>query len=348
MQVKNYKKFFLDHCETEKLEKNDKQLQIVDSLINFLNPKNKLINFLFLSNPKICFYLHGGVGVGKTMILDFFYKNLKTSKKRSHFNEFMIEFHDYKHKNSNNSVKSFAKNLKKNFELIYLDEFQVTNIVDAMILGNLFKAIFDEKIKVLISSNTKVEDLYKDGLQREQFTPFIKIIKKHSIEKELLLNEDYRKINSKKLQRAFFPISEKTTFVINQYFRELTKNKKKNRLKVETKGRFFYIDEFYEGIARFQFNELCYKKLAAEDYLNLATKCDYIFIENIPSFNEDNVNEQQRFITLIDILYDKKIPLLVSLFVSLENIGSANVLKKTFKRTKSRIYELTSPNITYS
>ena len=199
---------FIKYCEEKKFEINDNQIEIVKKLDKFRKYNKSLFSFLSKDYEKLCFYLHGGVGLGKTMILDFFFNFLKIPKKRMHFNEFMINFHDFRHKNKNNSINAFVKKLKK-YDLIYLDELQVTNIVDAMILGKLFETIFSEKIKILITSNIKAENLYKDGLQREQFIPFIQIIKKNSIERELIINEDYRKLNAGSSQRIFFPLNEK-------------------------------------------------------------------------------------------------------------------------------------------
>ena len=212
-----------------------------------------------------------------------------------------------------------------------------------MILGKLFETIFSENIKVLITSNIKIDNLYKEGLQREQFLPFISIIKKNSIQKELIIDEDYRKVGSDKLQRAFSPINEKNTFKINQYFRELTKNSIKKEITINIKGRDFIIKEFYDGIARFDFKQLCDENLGSEDYIKISSICKFIVIENIPFFSEENSNQQQRFITLIDILYEKKIYLMVSMEKSLDKIGSSKRLIESFKRTSSRIFELTSP-----
>ena len=142
----------------------------------------------------------------------------------------MINFHDFRHKKKeNNSISDFVKNLKKKYDLIYLDEFQVTNIVDAMILGKLFEIIFSENIKIIITTNTKLSDLYKDGLQRERFLPFISIIKRFSMQKELLIKDDYRKMNDEKLQEIFYPLNDRTSFRINQRFRELTRGKNKEK-----------------------------------------------------------------------------------------------------------------------
>ena len=286
------------------------------------------------------------MGVGKTMILNFFYNNFKLTKKRIHFNEFMINFHDFVFKNKDskriNIIDRFVKKLKQKYKLIYFDEFQVTNIVDAMILGSLFKKIFDENIRVIFSSNIKINDLYKDGLQRDQFVPFVKIMKKKCFEQTLLIKVDYRKSRNKSNDRYLYPLNEKTSFKINKLFRKLTKDKKKEQISLFIKGRKFIIRNYYEGIARFDFNELCNKSIGAEDYIEIAETCKYILIENLPNFDENNSNQQQRFITLIDIIYEKKVNLVVSAASILNELTSANNLLEPFKRTLSRVHELTS------
>ena len=338
----NFKKKFEEFCKSKKFERNEKQIEIVNLLEKFLNSKTKYLLFLNNRNFKSCFYLHGNVGVGKTIILNFVYDIAKVNKMKSHFNEFMIKFHDFRHERKDDkSILQFVKELKNKYELIYLDEFQVTNIVDAMILGKLFETIFSEKIKVIISTNIKVSELYRDGLQRDQFLPFINIIENNSIQKELLLDDDYRIQKKDKKQKIFYPLNEKTLFYINQDFRVLTRNLKNEEKLINTKGRKFKVDN-YEGVARFNFKELCDENLGAEDYLNLANICNHIFIEEIPNFDEYNSNQQLRFITLIDILYDKKISLTLSMDSDLEKISSSRRHFEIFKRTVSRLYEMTA------
>ena len=333
---------FREFCKKNSFEINDQQIEIVNLLDKFINPKKTFFNNFFKNSNKLCFYLHGNIGVGKTMILNFVYDQLKISKHKIHFNEFMISFHDFRHdKDDDNSIRSFVKKLKKKYELIYLDELQVTNIVDAMILGKLFEVIFSENIKIVITTNTKLSDLYKDGLQREQFLPFLSIIKNYSIQKELLLKDDYRLKDLSKKQRIFYPINESELFKINQNFREFTKDKKKEKNKITTKGRDFIIDNFYDGIVRFKFKDLCEKNLGAEDYINIANISDHIFIDEIPTFNDDNSNQQLRFITLIDILYEKKITLSLLLENDLNNLGSSKKHFEIFQRTISRLFEMT-------
>ena len=345
----NLKKLFINYCNNKNLEINDNQIKIIEKINKFYktNFNNIFLLKLFLKkNYKKGFYLQGDVGVGKTMILNFFYENLKVSKQRFHFNEFMINFHNFIFQNKDNKkdniIDKFVYKLKKKYKLIYLDEFQVTNIVDAMILGSLFKKIFDQNIKVIFSSNISINDLYKDGLQRDQFVPFIKIIKKICYEETLLIKEDYRKSKNNKNKRYFFPLNEITNFKINKLFRKLTKDKIKEEKVLSVKGRKFTIKNFYDGFARFDFKDLCNKNIGAEDYIKISNLCDFIIIENLPNFNLENSNQQQRFITLIDIFYEKKILLAISSASSLKDLTSANSLLEPFKRTSSRLYELTS------
>ena len=345
----NLNQSFLKHCEVNKFEINQNQLDIIDNLKDYYNDNfhQSLLSKIFKKNTsKLGFYLVGDVGVGKTMILNFFFNELNKKKLRLHFNEFMIKFHNFifENKNKDNGIELFVKDLGKKTQLIYFDEFQVTNIVDAMILGKLFKKIFDEKIKVIFSSNIKINDLYKDGLQRDQFIPFIKILEKNSFEKELLIEDDYRLDNNKSLDRFLSPINQSTNFVLNKFLRKITKNKNKSTKILEIKGRKIEIKNFFDGIMKIDFDELCNRNLGSEDYISIANSCDFLFIEGLPDFNEDNSNQQQRFITLIDILYEKKIPLMITSRINLESINSSKSLVGPFKRTVSRLYELTSIN----
>ena len=350
MTIKNLKKDFSNYCKVNKLKINNNQISIIELLIKFYISCFEKFFFDFFKdkNKKLGFYLFGDVGVGKTMLLNFFYENLEIPKQRLHFNEFMIDFHDFSHANKkdrkNNIIELFVKKISKQYKLIYFDEFQVTNIVDAMILGKLFETMFDADIKIILTSNIKINDLYKDGLQRDQFKPFIDIMSEACNEIELIIEEDYRKSSSNMLDRFFYPLNEETNFKINQTFRRLTKNKKQSSKNLEIKGRIFTIENYFDKVARFDFDRLCNKNIGAEDYIKIAEVCDFIVIENIPKFNDENINKQQRFITLIDILYEKKISLMTSSYADLENLGSSKPLIDPFKRTLSRLYELTSIN----
>ena len=236
---------FNHYCNSEKFEINRNQIIVIKKLQEYYNKNFKSVFSKFFSRDysKKGFYLYGGVGVGKTMILNFFFNHLKEKKIRLHFNEFMLNFHNFTHEKKNkkeqNLTSLFVKNLRSKASLIYFDEFQVTNIVDAMILGKLFEVIFSENIRIIITTNTKLSELYMDGLQREQFLPFISIIKEYSIQKELSLKDDYRLKDLNTGQRIFFPLNESTLFMINKSFRE----------------------SFFSRTCSFKIRSLCFAKL---------------------------------------------------------------------------------------
>jgi len=348
--LKNLQKAFISYCNNQQLEVNLNQIEVINKLEQYHqgNFQSYFSKFFSKKSSKKGFYLYGDVGVGKTMILNFFFDQLKEKKLRLHFNEFMLNFHDFVHekkeKDEENIINQFVKNIKLKASLIYFDEFQVTNIVDAMILGKLFDQIFKEDIKIIVTSNTKISELYKDGLQRDQFKPFIKIMEKQSIESELKIEDDYRKSNNDQNQRYFYPLNQETNFKMNKFFRTITKDKKHTLKTINVKGRNFKIENFYEGVARFNFNELCDQNLGAEDYLEIIKNCKFIAIDQIPQFDDTNSNQQQRFITLLDVIYDKNIPISITANQNLDEFKSSKLLEKPFKRTISRLYELTSIN----
>ena len=348
----NLKKSFLNLCENKEYEINENQISIVEKLSEYynLNFNQSLIKKIFKDkNKKSGFYLVGDVGVGKTMILNFFFSLLKEKKYRLHFNEFMIKFHEFifenKKKGKNHGLEKFVEKLSDKTQILYFDEFQVTNIVDAMILGKLFKKIFEENIKVIFSSNIKIKDLYKNGLQRDQFMPFIKILEHNCSEIELEIPEDYRTNKNIPLDRFLSPIDESSNFKFNKFFRKMTKNREKTTKILNIKGRKLIIENFYERVTKFNFDELFNNNLGSEDYIRIAKESDLIFIENLPNFNEDNSNQQQRFITFIDIIYEKKIPLMIKSEVDLNSLCSSKSLTEPFKRTLSRLYEMTSQKL---
>ena len=345
----NLKKSYLKHCKDKDLEVNENQINIVQKLTEYynLNFKQSFIKKIFKDKKnKLGFYLVGDVGVGKTMILNFFFESLKEKKSRLHFNEFMVKFHDFifenKKKGNDNGLEKFVKDLSDKAKILYFDEFQVTNIVDAMILGKLFERIFNENIKVIFSSNININDLYKNGLQRDQFVPFLKILKNNCNELELNIEEDYRASKNTNLSRFLSPIDNSSNFKFNKSFRKATKNKKLTTKSFEVKGRKLLFDNFHEGVLKVSFDEICNRNLGSEDYIEIANQSDFIFIENLPKFNENNSNQQQRFITLIDIIYDKNLPIAVTASQDVSKFTSSRSLKEPFKRTISRLYQLTS------
>ena len=165
------------------------------------------------------------------------------------------------------------------------------------------------------------------------------------------LNKDYDSYKDKKRkqlanenqkQRYFYPLNQETNFKINKFFRTITKDKNHLSKIISVKGRDFKIENFYDGIARFNFNELCDQNIGAEDYLEIVKNCKFIVIDQIPQFNDINSNQQKRFIILLDVIYDKNIPIAVTANQNLDEFTSSRLLEKPFKRTISRLYELTT------
>ena len=348
---------YRERCRAESLEENILQLDLLKELSKFkkeseLNLIQKFLVLITKTPYKKCFYIHGTVGVGKTLIMDLFFSNIKESrKKRIHFHEFMIDTHDSLHNiRKNNSkikdnsflIRTYAKSLKKDFDLIFFDEFQVTNIADAMILGQLFIELFDLNIKIVLTSNDKPKDLYKDGLQRELFLPFIILIESNSNIFNLNLKKDYRISGIDRDEIFFSPISNENYKTINELYKNLIDGHEPKDIKIEIKKRSFEIKKFANNVARFNFNELCGQPLGSEDYLKLIQNIKTLFLENVPAFSDDNVDKQERFITLIDILYDNEVKLIMSADKSLENFTSSRRLDLKFKRTCSRLSEMKS------
>ena len=280
------------------------------------------------------------------MILNFFYDNFDYSKHRFHFNEFMIGFHDFvfKHKENDkeNIIDQFVSELKNKYQLVYLDEFQVTNIVDAMILGNLFKKIFDKEIKVLFSSNIEIDNLYKDGLQRELFLPFIKIVKDNSIIHHLDIDTDYRIKNLNNQETFFIANSSVSSLKITDIYEKTIEGYTPKDEIISIKKRDFIIRRLANRIAWFQFEQICGGHIGAEDYLEMIKYMDKIIVENVPIFSNANANMQERFINLIDVLYDNQIQTIISSDKEIEKLGSAFYLKDKFQRTVSRLIEMRS------
>ena len=338
-------------CSEEQVKYNHKQELLIFQLDEFLSHKKK--NFIFKifetsnSRKKKCFYIHGGVGVGKTLIMDLF-NGIVKNKQRIHFHKFMIEIHDELHSlRSQNKSKEFlivqlAKKIKEKYRFIFFDEFQVTNIADAMILGHLFNELFKNNVYIILTSNNKPEDLYKDGLQRELFLPFIEIVKENSIIHHLDIETDYRTENLNSRETFFISNSSVSSLKIKDIYEKIIEGHIPKDETISIKKRDFVIRKLANRVAWFQFEQLCGGHIGAEDYLEMIKYTDQIIIENVPTFNNANANMQERFINLIDVLYDNKIQIIISSVREIEKLGSAFYLKDKFQRTVSRLIEMRS------
>lgn len=346
---RNIQQAFLSFKKSHNFIENINQDNLIKSLASieeqlksgfFLKVKNFFNNYNYYQG----FYLYGDVGTGKTAIINFFLDNIEEKKVlRTHFNKFMIEIHNLFQiqKKNKDPIANIAKNYSKNFRLVFLDEFQITNIVDAMLLKKLFEEFFNNNIFIIMTSNIKPDELYKDGLQRGQFLPFVDILKKKALIFELSTGIDYRLLFLKNKKKFFSPITEETKKIFNETFKRFIGNKETEKLVLEVKKRKFTVNEYSSKAAKFNFKDLCGQNIGSEDYLELSKYIKIFFIESVPKFNDDMIDQQQRFITLIDILYDNKINVVCLSEAPLENLQSSKKLNEIFKRTISRLSEMT-------
>ncbi|UNE54225.1 cell division protein ZapE [Bartonella machadoae] len=304
-------------------------------------------------------YIYGEVGRGKTMLMDLFFSCLpKERKKRAHFNDFMADVHErinfYRQASINgkagkagkdNPILAVVEDLAQEARVLCFDEFSVTDIADAMVLGRLISALFDKGVFFIATSNVAPDNLYYNGLNRELFLPFIHVLKAHVRIVNLDAKTDYR-LEKSNLQHVYItPLGLEANEHMDQAWALVLEGQKETSDELTLKGRFIHVPRSGEGCARFDYRDLCVKPLAAAEYLALAERYHTIFVDNVPVMDDTCRNETKRFILLIDILYERHIRLFMSAADVLENLykGRAQTTETfEFKRTQSRLFEMQS------
>src|SRR6202051_772608 len=320
--------------------------------------KQGLLGRLFADKdepPPRGLYLHGEVGRGKTMLMDLFFQHSSvTHKRRAHFHEFMAEAHEriygYRQNIARGEIADgdvIALTAGAIFDeawLLCFDEFHVTDIADAMILGRLFSKLFELGTVVVATSNVAPEDLYKGGLNRALFLPFIAQISDHMDVLRLDARSDFRLEKLIGVKMWLVPADRDADAALDKAWVKMTGNAKCGPRDISIKGRILHVPCSADGVARFSFAEICEKPLAASDYLRLAHDYHTIMIDRIPVMDYPEGNAAKRFIALIDTLYDNAVKLMasaqadpLSLYLATEG-HEAN----EFKRTSSRLIEMSS------
>ena len=298
-------------------------------------------------------YVYGLPGGGKTYVANTYLDFLKKKKLdhlvlRVHFQEFMTMIHAQVDKlrleKVSNPLDIIGKKLSKKYKLICFDELEIVDIADAMIVSKLFTSLLKKNISFIITSNYEPGQLYKFGLQREQFLPFIEIIKNKMSLINVKNNIDLRKnINREKPFYFFYPLNNVTKKKFFQMLGKIKKNISFKTKKLYSLGRELIFDKTIDNVLITDFNYLCSYKFSPNDYITISNIFDFYFIDNIPELNNSKINEARRFIILIDIFYEKKNKIVIRSERKLEHIFNLKKNKELpFLRTVSRITEMTS------
>jgi cell division protein ZapE len=293
-------------------------------------------------------YLVGDVGRGKSMLMDLFFEAADVPrKKRIHFHEFMQSahrrFHEIKRDPAvDDPIPALADLIAAEAALLCFDEFQVHDIVDAMILGRLFEALFARLVVVVATSNTAPDDLYKGKPGRDAFLPFIALLKKNLDVLVLDAARDYRRERVHGLKCWHVPADARADAAIDHIFGELTQGEPARASSLTIAGRRLAIPLTARGAARFDFSALCGQPLGPGDYLALATHYQTILIDGIPRLSPDNFDEARRFITLIDALYEHRVKLYASAAAWPDQLYRRGENAAIFERTASRLEEMQS------
>jgi cell division protein ZapE len=294
-------------------------------------------------------YLVGEVGRGKSMLMDLFFEAADVPrKKRIHFHEFMQSahrrFHQIKrdHPEIDDPIPPLADLIAAESALLCFDEFQVHDIVDAMILGRLFEALFARLVVVVATSNTAPDDLFKGKPGRDAFLPFIALLKKNLDVLVLDAARDYRRERLHGLQAWYVPADGRADAAMGHVFQQLTEGIAPHASSLTISGRKLIVPLTANGVARFDFAALCAQNLGTGDYLALATHYQTILIDGIPRLSPDNFDEARRFVTLIDALYEHRVKLYASAAARPDDLYRSGEGAKIFERTASRLEEMQS------
>jgi len=348
-QTSNLEPDFAQEAVVMKLHKlaQDIELNILSNSSGFL----KKILSSGKSESVKGMYIWGGVGRGKSMLMDLFYESSSLSKKRRvHFHAFMLEVHRTLHKwrsdeqrDESDPIPALAEAIAKDAILLCFDELQVTDIADAMILGRLFTQLFELGVIVVATSNRPPNDLYKDGLQRERFEPFIDLLKENTEEVELNSAKDYRLSHLKSLSTVYYsPLDSRADQFLEDAFADLTHDATPVKARLQTSGRVLFINKTYGDVAWASFRELCEAPLGAADYIEIAREFSTLLLSDIPKMSREHRNEAKRFVTLIDELYEHKVKLICTAEASPDKLYEKGDGSFEFDRTASRLIEMQS------
>jgi cell division protein ZapE len=294
-------------------------------------------------------YLYGSFGTGKSMLMNLFFDNLLIKEKyKVHFHNFMLEMHEYMHKlkktNKNDPLLHAAKFIASKYKILYIDELEVTDIADAMIVGKLFRELINHNIILIFTSNFAPNELYKDGLQRDSFLPFIQLMEEKLDIVKLRSDYDYRKNKLKSLETRYYiyqELMDSQKFIYDSFLK-LSNNSTPKNLVLNVNSHELLCPITSIDTAVFSFDQLCRSPLSVADYRAICERFDSIIVSEIPKLSSDEHNEAKRFMNLVDTIYEFDKFLICSSTVEIDSIYTQGKWSYEFKRTISRLHEMQS------
>lgn len=311
---------------------------------SFLSPIKQLF---FKPSPPKGLYLWGGVGRGKTWMMDLFYESLGIKNKyRLHFHRYIREIHEQleQYKGQKNPLELIAKKFARKYQLLCLDEFHVSDITDAMILYGLLQALFKNGVTLVLTSNLEPDELYKDGLQRERFIPAIQLIKEHNITVKIEDGRDHRLYTIQKSELYNYPLNRENQKRLDSYFIKLSPCRPKTNTELFINHRSLPAYKLADDVVWFVFDQIFNSPRAVADYIELSKLFHTVFISDIPCLTERNEDKTRRFIQLIDEFYDRNVKVIISAESPPEQLYLGKNLSFEFERTISRLKEMKSIN----
>lgn len=357
MSQKSPKKIYQKRIKDGALKADPVQALAIDSLERLYSEllvyKPKRGWFSRREDPPCGIYFYGGVGRGKSMLMDLFYDCLPEDipKRRVHFHAFMIEVHDYIHSRREDdgiregvdaTLPLFAERISERARVLCFDEFHVVDVADAMILGRLFRCLYELGVVVVSTSNWAPDRLYEGGLQRDRFLPFIELLKERQEVLHLDSPHDYRTQFLTKEGSYFTPLGPESSAHADLVFQTLSENTPPHAEDITVKGRVLHVERVARGVARFNFDQLCAQPLGAEDYLEIAHLYHTVFLEGIPKLSKKNRNEAKRLMNLIDVLYETSTNIVITAEAPPGELYSGSEHSYEFERTISRLLEMQS------
>lgn len=346
---------YQDYIELSQIEEHPAQLAVIQKLNSIYHdliirqkkrnsPVGKLRRKIKPRPPVHGLYLWGDVGVGKTFLMDCFYHCLPVNKTRIHFHAFMQEIHNEltRLQGEKNPLRHIARKIAEKNVVICFDEFFVSNIADAMLLGELFKVFFERGLCLVATSNAPPDELYKNGIQRERFIPAIELIKENTETFHLQTGKDYRKRHKNNAAVYFTPIQKNTQEKLQAIFDFYSNNYPVHTAPIKLYERILKIEQASERIIWFDFIAICGRPRSQKDYLALVKNYDVFIVSHVPIIQPHQHDLIVSLIHLVDVLYDEHKRLIISADAPIAEIYPKGKYEFAFERTKSRLIEMQS------